>query len=96
VRRASEKQSQFAALRLPRRPRRDPVRRTAVRSLLRVGPRNDIRRAGTVNPARTVASGGAIVRNEPNLARPGAGARGNYAKRSQTWGNWGVWAKGIV
>jgi hypothetical protein len=33
-----------------------------------------------------------IVRNEPNLTRPGGGDGGNCAKRSQTWADWGIWA----
>jgi hypothetical protein len=36
------------------------------------------------------------VRNEPNWARPEAGAAGNCAKRSQTWGKWGMWAKAVL
>jgi hypothetical protein len=36
------------------------------------------------------------VQNKPNLAPAQAADRGNCAKRSQTWGNWGMWAKAVV
>jgi hypothetical protein len=37
-----------------------------------------------------------IAQNEPNLPRPRAPNGGNCAKRSQTWGDWGMWAKIVV
>jgi hypothetical protein len=37
--------------------------------------------------------GGRIVRNEPNLVRPGAADGRNCAKQSQTWEDWDIWAK---
>jgi hypothetical protein len=36
-----------------------------------------------------------FVRNEPNFAPPRAAGGGNCAKRSQTWGNWGMWAEAV-
>jgi hypothetical protein len=39
---------------------------------------------------------GRIARNEPNFAQAQAADRGNCAKRSQTWGKWGMWAKAVV
>jgi hypothetical protein len=36
------------------------------------------------------------AQNEPNSSRRGAGDGGNCAKRSQTWGGWGMWAKSVV
>jgi hypothetical protein len=37
-----------------------------------------------------------IVRNEANFARLRAADGGNCARRSQTWGDWGIWAKAAV
>jgi hypothetical protein len=37
-----------------------------------------------------------IVQNEPNFAPPQVGDGGNCAKRSQTWGDWGVWERAVV
>jgi hypothetical protein len=56
---------------------------------------------GVVLPAPPLASkrqthGWPIAQNEPNLARPGATDGGVRAKRSQTWGDWGMWAKAVV
>jgi hypothetical protein len=36
------------------------------------------------------------AQNEPNLAPARATGGGDCAKRSQTWGDWGMWAKVIV
>jgi hypothetical protein len=38
----------------------------------------------------------ANVQNEPNLAPPEGADGGNCAKQSQTWGDWGVWAKAFI
>jgi hypothetical protein len=46
--------------------------------------------------AKRSQSGGRIVRNEPNFARPQAADGGNCAKRSQTWRDWGMWVKVVV
>jgi hypothetical protein len=57
------------------------------------------RRAGKTNPIcrRDIR---ATVRNEPNLAArdnlPSGLCRTDCAKRSQTWGDWGTWAKTVV
>jgi hypothetical protein len=48
------------------------------------------------NLVRPKATPEEIVRNEPNLVRPEADAGGNCAKRSQTWGDSGIWAKAVV
>jgi hypothetical protein len=40
--------------------------------------------------------GRGCVRNEPNLAPRWTTDGENCAKRSQTWGNWGVWEKAVV
>jgi hypothetical protein len=45
--------------------------------------------------AKRTQFGGRIVRNEPNFAPPQAAGGGNCAKRSQTWGNWGMWAEAV-
>jgi hypothetical protein len=37
-----------------------------------------------------------FVRNEPNFAPPQAADGGNCSKRSQTWGDWSIWAKAFV
>jgi hypothetical protein len=37
-----------------------------------------------------------IVQNEPNFAPAHAAHGGEYAKRSQTWDDWGIWAKAAV
>jgi hypothetical protein len=37
-----------------------------------------------------------IVQNEPNFAPAHAAHGGEYAKRSQTWEDWGIWAKAAV
>jgi hypothetical protein len=36
------------------------------------------------------------AQNEPNFDRPEVGDGGNCAKRSQTWADWGMWAKAVV
>jgi hypothetical protein len=36
------------------------------------------------------------AQNEPNFPAAPAADRGKYAKRSQTWGDWSVWAKAVV
>jgi hypothetical protein len=38
----------------------------------------------------------ANAQNEPNFARPGTAGGGNHAKRSQTWRDWGTWAKAVL
>jgi hypothetical protein len=48
------------------------------------------------NSARPAGVPRRNVQNEPNLARPQAADGGNCAKRSQTWGNWGMWTKAVV
>jgi hypothetical protein len=47
-------------------------------------------------PCKTNPIWGRIVRNEANFARPQAAGRRNYAKRSQTWGDGGMWAKTVA
>jgi hypothetical protein len=37
-----------------------------------------------------------IVQNEPNFAPAQAADGWNCAKRSQTWGSWGIWEKAVV
>ncbi len=36
------------------------------------------------------------VQNKPNLARPQAAGGGNRAEQSQTWEDWGMWAKAVA
>jgi hypothetical protein len=43
--------------------------------------------------AKRTQFGGRIVRNEPNFASSQAADREDCAKRSQTWGDWGMWTK---
>jgi hypothetical protein len=43
-----------------------------------------------------VTTNGDRVQNEPNFAPPQAADGGNCAKRSQTWRDWGMWAKTVV
>jgi hypothetical protein len=48
---------------------------------------------------RTPAGGGRRrqnARNEPNFPPPQAADGRNCAKRSQTWGDWGIWTKAVA
>jgi hypothetical protein len=51
---------------------------------------------GPAGRHNATGSGGPIVQNEPNLPPAGAVDGENCAKRSQTWGNWGMWTKAVV
>jgi hypothetical protein len=51
---------------------------------------------GPAGRHKATGSGGPIVQNEPNLPPAGAVDGENCAKRSQTWGNWGMWTKAVV
>jgi hypothetical protein len=42
-----------------------------------------------------VTTNGPFVQNEPNSAPLHAAHGGEYAKRSQTWENWGIWVKAV-
>jgi hypothetical protein len=84
VRRACEKQSRFAALRLPRRPRREAP--------LRVGPRNGIRMGGTANPPRAPRQWGERACETNPISAP---AGGKMRKTNPIWGRSGRCRAGL-
>jgi hypothetical protein len=54
------------------------------------------RKTNPISPRRGGACRKSNAQNEPNFAPPEAADGGNCAKRSQTWGDWSIWARAVV